>query len=389
MKGLQRFPMAFSLLLSLLLIICISLTVVYIREAPKAFSGHSLEIPLDAFAIVKGSGKRQPTALIVNGYTGGKAIISNFQGLKNSGQYRYIRFQLTPGKLIDELPLFFWRSSDTGKLHSMALEENLLDHIDMKQAEGWGGAISEYGFIFSESKGRSWRMQAFSFTPDTLMQALLNTLSDWLEFEVWSQHSVNFIYGGAADTPLSMVVLVGAWVLLTLLLYSLIMRSNKQPLNRRKVAGLLLSGWMLLDARWILNLYQQVQLTRDTFAGKSPAEKYEAGLDARYYRFFQHIKEKVLPPTPQFVYILDNKADYYRAKAPWFLAPHNVFNVDSYPRPEYAKKGGFVLILHPVPGLKYDPHTHSLRWGKNGILPVSPAYLDPLGTLYKILPPVN
>uniref|UniRef100_UPI003AF861A0 hypothetical protein n=1 Tax=Thiolapillus sp. TaxID=2017437 RepID=UPI003AF861A0 len=97
----------------------------------------------------------------------------------------------------------------------------------------------------------------------------------------------------------------------------------------------------------------------------------------------------VLPETPQFIYVLDNRTTYFRAKTPWFLAPHNVFNVDSYPRHEYAKKGGFILILHPVPGLKYDPGTRSLRWGKKENLPVSPVYLDPLGALYQIRPPVN
>ena len=389
MKCLYRFPMASALLLALLVIICASLTVVYLREAPAAFSGQSLQIPLEAFSIVKGSGKRQPGMLTVNGYTGGKAIISNLQGLKSSAAYRYVRFRLTPDKLIDTVPLFFWRSAHTGKLHSMALEENLLDHIDMKRAEGWGGAISEYGFIFTESDGRSWHLQAFTFAPDTLTQALLNILSDWLEFEVWSQHSINFIYGGASDKQLSPVVLTGSWGLLTLLIYSLIMWRKKQPLSARKVAAVLLSGWMLLDARWLLNLYQQMQLTRDTYAGKSLSEQYQAGLDAEYYRFFERMKKEVLPETPQFIYVLDNRTTYFRAKTPWFLAPHNVFNVDSYPRPEYAKKGGFILILHPVPGLKYDPGTRSLRWGKKENLPVSPVYLDPLGALYQIRPPVN
>jgi len=389
MKYLRRFPMASSLLLALLVIICASLTVVYIREAPAAFSGHSLQIPLEAFSIIKGSGKRQPGMLTINGYTGGKAIISNLQGLKSSAAYRYLHFRLTPDKLIDTLPLFFWRSADTGKLHSMALEENLLDHIDLKQAEGWGGAISEYGFIFNESDSRSWHLQAFAFAPDTLTQALLNTLSDWLEFEVWSQHSINFIYGGASDKQLSPVVLTGSWVLLTLLIYSLIVWRKKQPLSAGKVAAVLLSGWLLLDARWLLTLYQQMQLTRDTYAGKSPSEQYEAGLDARYYRFFQHLKKKVLPATSQFIYIPDSKTEYFRAKAPWFLAPHNVFNLDTYPRQEYAKKGGFVLILHPVRGLRYDPGSRALRWGKTGVLPASPVYIDPLGALYQIRPPVN
>jgi len=82
--------------------------------------------------------------------------------------------------------------------------------------------------------------------------------------------------------------------------------------------------------------------------------------------------------------VLDEKTDYFRAKTPWWLAPHNVFNQGGYPRPEYKKKGGYILILRPIPGLNFDQRTQTLRWGRDGTLPVTPVYLDPLGVLYKI-----
>ncbi len=384
MSWLQRFPMATALLLAVLTLLCGVLAIEYTLESPKTGFGSPTKIPLEAFGIATGTGKRQPGQLIISGYTRGKAIVSNLQGLKNSGRFRYLQFQLRPEELIDNPPLFFWRSSDSRQLHSMTLEDNLLDHIDLRELKGWGGDISEYGFIFNEGQGGSWHLQSVEFYPATLPQILLHNVSNWLEFEVWAQHSINFINGGAANGRLSLVALVGSWVLLTLLIYSLIMRRKKQPLSSKKIALLLLSGWMILDARWLFNLYQQMQVTHNTYAGKSLAAQYEAGLDAARYGFYQHLKDEVLPKTPQFIYILDSKSDYFRAKAPWFLAPHNVFNHDSYPRAEYAKKGGYVLILHPVPGLKYDPHTQSLRWGKQGVLPVSPVYLDPLGSLYQI-----
>lgn len=384
MRLLQRFPMATALLLAAVATISFALAFVYLNAPPKALVGIPTTVPLETFAIATGTGKRQHDQLIISGYTWGKAVISNPQGLKNSGRFRYLQLQLKPEDMIDNPPLFFWRSADSKQLHSKTLEENLLDHIDLSELQGWGGDISEYGFIFDEGQGASWHLRAFELYPDTLQQRLVHHLSNWLEFEVWAQHSINFINGGAANGRLSLVVVMGSWVLLALLIYSLIMRSKKQPVSSRKIALVLLSGWIILDTRWLFNLYQQMQVTHNTYAGKSLAVKYEASLDAEHYRFYRHLKDEVLPKIPQFIYILDSKADYFRAKAPWFLAPHNVFNHDSYPRAEYAKKGGYVLILHPVPGLKYDPHTQSLRWGEQGVLPVSPVYLDPLGSLYKI-----
>ncbi len=380
----MRLPMLSSMALAALTLVSIVTAFLYMQMPPEAAIGKSIPVAIESFRFMKGGGRKKHGLLTVDQYTRGKAVISNLQGLKNSDRFRYLKFQLTPEKLIDDLPLFFWRSASIGQLHTLALEENLLDHLDLKRHPQWGGDISEYGFIFTEYGAQRWRLQELEFSPETLKQTWLSIFSDWLEFEVWSQHSVNFIYGGAANGRLSAVVVVGIWVLLSLLLYSLLMRRKKQAVSARKIAAVLLFGWMLLDARWLFNLYQQMQLTHNVYAGKSLAEQYESGLDADYYRYFQHLKNEVLPANPQFIYVLDKKTDYYRAKIPWWLAPHNVFNRDSYPRPEYREKGGYILILLPVPGLRFDQRTGALRWGENGSLPVVPVYLDPLGALYKI-----
>ncbi|WP_456416403.1 hypothetical protein [Thiolapillus sp.] len=383
MKWILRAPMLSSLLLATLVLAGTATIFLYLQTPTEAITGKTTPIAIDSFRFIKGGGKQQPGLLTIERYTNGQAIISNLQGLENSGRFRYLRFQLTPAKLMDDLPLFFWRSAKTGRLHTMALEENILDHLDLKRHKQWGGPVSEYGFIFSEKEGQHWRLQELGFSPDTLEQTYLSIFSDWLEFEVWSQHSVNFLYGGA-QSHLPATIVVGAWVLLALLFYSLLMRRKKQALDPRKIAAVLLFGWMLLDARWLFNLFQQAQLTHNIYTGKASSEQYEAALDADYYRYFQHLKKEVLPAEPQFIYVLDKNSNYFRAKTPWWLAPHNVFNQDSYPRPEYGEKGGYILILHPVPGLQFDARTQALRWGNNGNLPVTPAYLDPRGALYKI-----
>ncbi len=384
MKWLLRLPMFSALLLAALLLGGTITAFLNLQAPAKAITGKPTPVAIESFRFMMGGGRQEHGTLIVDQYTDGKAVISNLQGLENSGRFRYLQFQLLPAKLIDDLPLFFWRSAKTGQLHTMALEENILDHLDLKRHKQWSGPVSEYGFIFSEKNGQHWTLREFSFSPDTLEQRYLSIFSDWLEFEVWSQHSINFIYGGATNGRLSIVVVVGAWVLLGLLIYSLLMRRKRQPVNAGKIAAALLFGWMLLDARWLFNLFQQTQLTRNIYAEKALAERYEAGLDADYYQYFQRLKNEVLPAEPQFIYVLDKNRNYFWAKTPWWLAPHNVFNQDSYPRQKYSEKGGYVLILHPIPGLRFDQHTQTLRWDNGGSLPVTPVYLDPLGALYKI-----
>ncbi len=383
MKWLLRLPMFSALLLAALLLGGALTAFLNLQTPAKEITGKSTPVAIESFRFMKGGGEQKQGILIINQYTNGKAIISNLQGLENSDRFRYLQFQLTPAMLADDLPLFFWRSAKTGEIFTMALEENVLDHLDLKRHRQWGGHISEYGFIFTENSSQSWSLQGLEFFPGTLEQSWLSIVSDWLEFEVWSQHSINFIYGGAANGRLPATLVVGAWVLLSLLLYSLLMHWKKHPVNARKIAAVVLLGWMLLDARWLFNLLQQLQLTHNVYAGKSLAEKYESGLDADYYRYFQHLKKQILPASPQFVYVLGKKTDYFRAKTPWWLAPHNVFNQGSYPKLAYEKKGGYILILHPISGLEFDQHSQTLRWG-DARLPVIPVYLDPLGALYKI-----
>jgi len=171
---------------------------------------------------------------------------------------------------------------------------------------------------------------------------------------------------------------------LGLLLYWLLVSIHGKRMQGKQVGAILLLGWMLLDVRWLYSLVQQAQITSTVYAGKSLDEQYRSSMDADYYSYFQRLIKQILPGSPQFIYVLDSSNDYYRAKVPWLLAPHNTFNLDQYPRPEYAVKGGYVLILEQIPDLWYDRLTHSLRWGPQASLPVDLVDRDPLGELYRI-----
>ena len=333
-----------------------------------------------------GQGILHPKMLEINRYVDGRAVISSLHGMNKVGQYRYLSFDLSPASLNEDLPLFFWRAEGSGQLHTMLLEENVLDLLDLKRSRHWRGDISEFGFIFQSSDEQRWYLRRAAFLPDTPGNSLRSIISDWLEFEPWAQHSAHFIRGGASKSRWSLGILVAGWVFLSLLLYLVMMRIVGQPPDSKRIAAILLLGWMLLDARWLYNLLQQAQVSREVYAGKTLDQKYRAGIDAAYYNYFQRLITRVLPEEPQILYVLDKNTDYYRAKVPWLLAPHNVFNLDSYPRPEYALKGGYVLVLDKIPGLQLDPYSGALRWGPNNLLPVEPVDQDPLGMLYRILP---
>ncbi len=386
MNRLSRYPMASAILLALLLVAGLSLVMLRSALQEPVASTDPMQVSLEYFHFMQGHGQLQQGVLEINQRTNDRTIISNRRSPVDAGKYRYLQFDLSPIKLNEGLPLFFWRSADSGQLHTTPLEENILDHLDLGRHQQWRGRISEFGFMFQGNDDQVWHLLDVAFYPDNQAQSLTSILSDWLELEVWSQHSVNYINGGAANSRWSLGILVASWVALSLLLYWLLARMAGQSLDGKRVAAILLMGWMLLDVRWLYNLLQQAQVTREVYAGKTLDEQYRAGMDADYYAYFQRLMTRVLPEDPQFLYVLDNNTDYYRAKLPWLLAPHNVFNRDQYPRPEYAAKSGYVLVLEAIPGLRFDRSGRVLRWGQNSQLPVEPVDQDPLGVLYRILP---
>jgi hypothetical protein len=384
MKWMLRTPAVTSVLLAALVVMALSL--VTVGSSPKLTGQKQKNIPLEDFVFMLGQGSRHPKMLEIDQYTGGRAVVSSQYGLPNVDQYRYLAFDLSPARVNEDLPLFFWRAADSAQLHTMPLEENVLDYLELKRSRYWRGRISEFGFMFQTIDEQRWYLRSVAFLPDAPKNSLRSIFSDWLEFESWAQHSAHFINGGAANSRWSLGILVASWVFLSLLLYWPLARMAGQPPDGKRVAAILLLGWMLLDARWLYNLVQQAQVTREVYAGKTLDEQYRAGMDVDYYSYFQRLITRVLPEEPQILYVLDNNTDYYRAKVPWLLAPHNVFNRDQYPRPEYAAKGGYVLLLETMPGLWFDRLGGGLRWGQNNLLPAEPVDQDPLGVLYRILP---
>jgi hypothetical protein len=102
----------------------------------------------------------------------------------------------------------------------------------------------------------------------------------------------------------------------------------------RVLASVVLAGWVLLDARWQLDLWRQLGLTRERYAGKSWLEKRLAAEDTALFRFALDVKAR-LPPSPQVVYLLASEPDaadrYLQLRLRYHLLPHNVCTYYSVP----------------------------------------------------------
>jgi hypothetical protein len=178
------------------------------------------------------------------------------------------------------------------------------------------------------------------------------------------------------------VLAIAAWSGLACLLLALASPVARSP----RPLGFLFAvavPWLAIDLLWQSSLFRQLDETRHLFAGKTQQEKHLAGQDNELYRYAAYLKAEVLPEPGTRIFLLYDTAHMTstRLRAQYYLLPHNIYNYDRFPRPEYSAPGDYVLVLGEVQGLAYE--RGALRWAEQS-LPAEPVDLHPMGSVYRI-----
>jgi len=173
-------------------------------------------------------------------------------------------------------------------------------------------------------------------------------------------------------------------------------RWRKRRIRLRVVMALGLGAWLAADVRWKADLWRQLRLTQDRYAGKSWREKRLSAEDGELFRFAMDVKE-ALPQAPQVIFLVTGDpegADRYLAlRSRFHLLPHNV-NANYWypPGPSEIRPGQYVLVFGPRPHVRYDERSGMLRWSPDGGigagaarsgLEVEPVFSSSLATLYR------
>ena len=205
------------------------------------------------------------------------------------------------------------------------------------------------------------------------LETLGDRAAEWLKFEGWTGTSINVVTGGADVQDLPLPALLAAAVALSGcgLLALRRWRPNGLPAMTAAAAwiGILVAAWLVLDARWTLNLLRQVRVTANTYAGKDLGEKHRAAEDGALYAFIEQARA-IMPATPARVFVVSD-ARYFRERAAYHLFPHNAYTdraAGSMP-PATALRPGDWLVVYQRRGVQYDPAQHRLRWETGETVP--------------------
>ena len=131
----------------------------------------------------------------------------------------------------------------------------------------------------------------------------------------------------------------------------------------RVLAAILLAAWLVLDARWQINLWRQLARTGATYAGKSVEQKRLASDDRELYTLMQGVLRALPAPPVRIHFLADDLA--LRTRGSYFLYPQNVYHSLTprarAPVPGDFRSGDYVLLLL-TGDLAYDGATGALVW---------------------------
>lgn len=233
--------------------------------------------------------------------------------------------------------------------------------------KSWFGNISGLALAVQLQPKQIFSVRGVSANPMGAGEALRRLLDGWLRFSPWTGTSIAQI--NDAQPPLSHFVVLALLLpvaLVTLLLSWRAWRRQQKfslPVSWLYVGMVfLLSGWLILDARWGVQLIQQAAQTQKTYGSKTITEKHLAAVDAPLFAFIEKARV-ALPQEPARVFALAPDP-YLRSRIAYHLYPHNVY-FDFYsaapPAARVLRPGDYVLSFQQS-GIQYDVAQKKMRW---------------------------
>ncbi|MEO6423184.1 MAG: hypothetical protein ABIR84_11035, partial [Candidatus Nitrotoga sp.] len=201
------------------------------------------------------------------------------------------------------------------------------------------------------------------------------------ELDQWQGTSINFVDGDAIDKTVSTVLDIAAIILLSLVLSLILSVAKIIPLNMAMVGGMIFLGWFLLDIRWQVNLFQQLDLTHQQFAGKTWEGKHLAAEDGALFDFMRKVKA-TLPSSNNRIFYFSDDA-YFLRKGAYHLYPHNVLALNELPPASQIKTGDYIALFAKK-SVKYDDSNQLLIWDVGQSLKVDLQFLAEGNALFKV-----
>lgn len=221
-----------------------------------------------------------------------------------------------------------------------------LSVLNLGAIRQWAGQILDFGIVINGSATKTIHIHSMQLVAPSALGWLQELWANATSFEGFHGYSINFIHGGASIAwPLGLP-LIAVWIILAELLLIGWQWLNNKTWQFWPLALVFLTGWLLLDARWQLDLLRQYTLTQYQYAGQTAIGKRLNNPDSALFRLALAIKA-TLPKSPQKILLIPSDTDSTRAlllRASYYLRPHNVYAADAMPLCQHQLSFGYYIV---------------------------------------------
>ncbi len=217
--------------------------------------------------------------------------------------------------------------------------------LDLVDRPDWVGTVRGAAFVLGGPAGPPITVSHARLSPVSADMITLyrDLLIDWMTFEGWSGHSVNFIRGWRPGGPVSPVLAVALWVLLSIGVYAIWSAAGRHGLASGSLVFIFMIGWLSLDLRWQTDLSRQMAITWDQYSGKTWEEKRLSAEDGELFALVRAAKDYFGDESRRVFVVAERDYSYPALRAKYHLLPHNADH--QLPRLEYLRAGDYLLSL--------------------------------------------
>jgi hypothetical protein len=229
----------------------------------------------------------------------------------------------------------------------LTLEQVRAGSVALDSVPNWRGEIIRIGFVVQGPWPQPVVFRELGLVPlERSLGALVTRVSrQWVQWSGWDGGAVNFYIGAdRSERRLTPLVFTSLWVLFAALIY-LAWRGEQR---RLVIVSLILGGWLLLDLRWQVDLWQ-----------RHGADEPDPALlaDERRRALLTQLKESQLGQRPDArVFIISADTTGYSVyRTRYHLgATQTSFGLDRLPSANERREGDFLIVFGLRDKLEYS-----------------------------------
>lgn len=170
----------------------------------------------------------------------------------------------------------------------------------------------------------------------------------------WPGYSVDQIGVPDRGPPLTLVLVVAVWTVLSLLILGLWFRFSRQPWTWLPLIALGFVAWLILDIRWQVDLLSQLNATRTEFSGLTTLEKRLVSTDGRIVGFVEAVRERVDELPGRLFIVAERDHNYAALRSKNYLLPLNAETM--LPASSLLAEGDYLMVFSAAERLSVHGH---------------------------------